>query len=150
MGKKLKIVSIIYYHQVKGGKNVYLEIYVHLHFYQKPPWAYQPAKKKIENTLKIIWNIIMIQLMFSFPHVHFYANAVGFTTSNQPEFPLNLGRAEDLHQHANLLYIYRIILDIKAPRPRDLGANDKSQEAKTTFPPQDHIEIRDQLEAFPK
>lgn len=46
MGKKLKIVSIIYYHQVKGGKNVYLEIYVHLHFYQKPPWAYQPAKKK--------------------------------------------------------------------------------------------------------
>lgn len=114
------------------------------------PGHINQLKKKIENTLKIIWNIITIQLMFSFPHVHFYANAVGFTTSNQPEFPLNLGRAEDLHQHATLLYIYRIILDIKAPRPRDLGANDKNQEAKTTFPPQDHIEIRDQLEAFPK
>lgn len=64
--------------------------------------------------------------MFSFPHVHFYANAGSFVTSNHPEFPLNLGRAESLHQCTILLYIYTIPLDNKAPRPGDLGANDKN------------------------
>lgn len=77
--------------------------------------------------------------MFSFPHVHFYANAVDFTTSNHPEFPLNLGRAEDLHQHTILLYIHAIILDIEAPRPGGLGDNDKGHESENNFPPQDHI-----------
>lgn len=31
-GEKLKIVPIIYYHQVKGKKNVSLETHFHLHF----------------------------------------------------------------------------------------------------------------------
>lgn len=46
MGKKLKIVFIIYYHQVKGGKNVYLEIYVHLHSTKNHPGHINQLKNK--------------------------------------------------------------------------------------------------------
>lgn len=63
--------------------------------------------------------------MFSFPRVHFYANAVGFTTSNHPEFPLNRGRAGDLHQHTILWCRCTIISEIQAARPAGLGANGK-------------------------
>lgn len=98
-----------------------------------------------ENSLEYYYDLAM----FSFPHVHFYANAVGFTTSNHPEFPLNRGRAGDLHQHTILWCRYTIISEIQAPRPAGLGAG-KGHESEATFPPQVHISVRDQREAFPK